>query len=1139
MARIQEDGNFFDDVANMDQAFGSNVTAGSLLVVIVDKLNVTGSSDPFLLADVSKQAGTATIGTIQMDVDREFLYDGGTNYIAAAVYSALITGSGSLTMRSVLGSNQYGNIALAEYGGTWDASRVEDTAEDDDLNSGVNPPSTGDMTSAGAAVFVGALADVATGGENHVEDVAWSLIYEQNDTAHMIGSFIDRIVGSGTTDAASWTAPVNDNPWAAVGVVYKEALGGGATAEPAGVEGNGAAGTVVATGNANIALTGVEAASAVGTLTAVANTASVTLVAVSSTGNAGTLTALGPAVAVTFRTLINLTNEGGEVYAATSAGTSQGARGYTDPTILPSGADGWIEASKGAGGDGAIILTLDAAVPSNVAYGGGDFIGQVNTAGSLLYGVNTASLTAVPTYVLPDSLSSLIRLRRVAGTVTFESSEDAGATWTVRNTFAGTSTAALVPRWYTTYSVTPRRIYRPRAYGLVDAIGNAIQGQWVAPNIVATTNWLYVGTAGLAGQYYITRMSRTTLVGVTTTLATDESDDHNVPAIIETNTGKIMVAFATHSLDEFVRSRLSATADLDDWGSVRTLTTSDTATYMQVHRLAATARIWMLYRIGSSSAGDWVMRYSDDEGATWSTERVLAPNTYVISVMDPDGVHIRCFAYAHPLVGTDHDIYYFRVDLSTGDVIDSEGTVYGNVVTDTGLPITEAEQHKAVDVTDPTTTRMYELGRVGVPQVLASEFTDQNSGTYYRYVYDTATTLFTRQAITTSGPAFFDGTSDYFGGACFDEADTDIVYCARNVGSSVGAGSWQLVRMVTTDGGDTWTEDEILRASSKIIARPQVRYGQLWWSEIPTYNDYTSFSSSLHFLALESSASIELTGVAATGAAGALSTGVATALSGTSATGAVGSVSEAHGSSLVLGAVSATGQAEDIAPPVHSTIEIIGVAATGSPGTVSVMGGAAAALSGVESAGEVGSIFASTGAVVVPLIGVSATGAVGTLTESHDSTLALTGLAADGLAGTVEAFAAAVIIQLTGVQSTSAIGTLDVSADASVLLAGVTGTGAVGDLLALTAVLQSLTGVEATGAVGTLAANGSVIAPLTGVSAVGSAGTVVMSFGAAVNLSGVEAAGIAGSLAASIGFAPIAPAHRTLRVPARSRYIRV
>lgn len=227
MARVQEDSNFFDEAANMDQAFGSNVTAGNLLVVLVNKLNVTGSSDPFLLADVSKLSGTATIGTIQMDVDREFLYDGGSNYIAVAVYSALVTGTGSLTMRSVLGSSQYGNISVVEYDGEWDASRVEDTAEDDDTNSGVNPPTTGDMTSAGAALFVGALADVSTGGNDHVEDGAWSLIYEQNSTDHMVGSFIDRIVGSTTTDAASWTAPANDNPWVAVGVVYKEAAAEG------------------------------------------------------------------------------------------------------------------------------------------------------------------------------------------------------------------------------------------------------------------------------------------------------------------------------------------------------------------------------------------------------------------------------------------------------------------------------------------------------------------------------------------------------------------------------------------------------------------------------------------------------------------------------------------------------------------------------------------------------------------------------------------------------------------------------------------------------------------------------------------------------------------------------------------------
>jgi hypothetical protein len=319
-------------------------------------------------------------------------------------------------------------------------------------------------------------------------------------------------------------------------------------------------------------------------------------------------------------------------------------------------------------------------------------------------------------------------------------------------------------------------------------------------------------------------------------------DDHNVPAIIQTNSGKMLAVYNRHSLVTAVYNRLSASSDATDWGTERTTTASATATYMHLHRLVGVDRIWILYRVGNSSVGDWVIRYSDDEGATFSTERLLAPNTYMTSVPDPDGVNIRCFAYDHPVNGTDHDIYYFRVDLSTGDVTNSVGTVLGNVVTDTGLPVTKGEQHKAVDVSDPVNTRMYELAKIGPPAVVGSEFTEELSGTYYRYTYATSTTPFTRSAITTSGPAFVADTY-YYGSACFDETTQDIVYVSRNLGATLGVGAWELVKMQLISGA--WERAEVIRTSRNIIARLQVKYGRLWWSEVSRYPAYTDFTASV------------------------------------------------------------------------------------------------------------------------------------------------------------------------------------------------------------------------------------------------------------------------------------------------------
>jgi hypothetical protein len=562
------------------------------------------------------------------------------------------------------------------------------------------------------------------------------------------------------------------------------------------------------------------------------------------------------AIPVTFTTLQNVTNSGGEVYTATSNATSQAGRCRVWPYQLGAGSSGWIEASKGAGGDGAIVLILDAGADGDsLSYGTGDFIAQVTTAGALLYGTNTTSLTTVAGYTLPESLNSLICLRRVGTTVTFESSEDGGITWALRHTFAGSSTAALIARWYTTYSVTARKIYRPRLWGLrpVLNIVSSMQGQWVNPNVISSSagsiNRIYAGAAGTAGQFRVAKINPATEeIIATTTLQTNETDDHNVPALIEVNSGKILTKFATHSLQLKSWNRLSASVNSDDWGTVVETASSDTTTYMQLARRAGQARVFALYRVGDSSVGDWVSRYSDDEGATWSAEVALATNTYLTSVMDADGVHLRCYGYQHPLAGSDHDIYYFRVNLSTGDVVDSQGTVYGNILTPAGLPILESEQHKAVDVSGSTTTRMYDVGRIGDPAILASEFVDQDGGNYYRYKYSTSTGLFTKQLICSSGPAFYANTSDYFGGCCFDETNLDIVYVARNLGASVGLGSWELVKMQTFDGGATWSRRGVVRASANILCRPYDRAGRLWWNEVTSYVAYTNFASTVRSL---------------------------------------------------------------------------------------------------------------------------------------------------------------------------------------------------------------------------------------------------------------------------------------------------
>lgn len=381
-------------------------------------------------------------------------------------------------------------------------------------------------------------------------------------------------------------------------------------------------------------------------------------------------------------------------------------------------------------------------------------------------------------------------------------------------------------------------------------IANAIQGQWVVPNITRTAAADYVGSAGASGQVRVTRIERATGIGASSLLTTREIDDHNVPAIIQCASGKMLASYCRHALETKMRYRVSASADSDNWAPAATFSTSAVATYCQLHRAEGSARIWILYRVGNSSVGDWCVRFTDDEGVTWSPERLLAPNTYVLSVQV--GNVIRCFAYDNPLLNSNHDIYYFQVDLATGDVTNAAGTLTANAVSGAGLPITRTQQQKIVDVSPPTSTRLYEASRSAAPAILISEFTsDAMQSTYCRYTYANATGLFNRSAVTASGPAFKLANA-YFGGACFDETDSNVVYCARNLGPGEGVGSWELVRMETADNGATWTRAAVMHESANIIARPQVRAGLLWFSEISKYVTYTNFTSSLQSIDLTS-----------------------------------------------------------------------------------------------------------------------------------------------------------------------------------------------------------------------------------------------------------------------------------------------
>lgn len=391
------------------------------------------------------------------------------------------------------------------------------------------------------------------------------------------------------------------------------------------------------------------------------------------------------------------------------------------------------------------------------------------------------------------------------------------------------------------------------------------------------------------------------------------------------------------------------------------------------------------------------------------------------------------------------------------------------------------------EITEPTTSHSPESSGFGFANAAASldsEYAGQtlNSVGYYKFDGTTSTgeVDFNNAFVDTAGPAV--STLPQTWGVAVD-IDNGRWWIRVGTGGFIKNG-------VTIDITATTPSDSFPLPS--ISLSPIYPFLQLSWVDTWTVNfGATSFTAPIPIGFTSWDASqvgvISLSSVAATGAIGILSvTASATkALTGVAASGVIGSLTST------------------------ATIPLTGVAATGAIGTLSVTASATKSLTGVAASGAIGSLTSSSTATI-PLTGVSATGAIGTLSVTASATKALTGVAASGAIGSLTSSSTATI-SLTGVAATGAIGTLSITSSATKALTGVAASGVIGSLTSSSTATIALTGVAATGAVGALTTAGSTTITLTGTSASGAAGTLIASSTATILLSGVAATGAGGT----------------------------
>jgi hypothetical protein len=213
---------------SITSAYGSNVTAGSLIVLVGLKAVGGSVDDAFVSGDVTKSAGTATIGTINFATSAHG-DTGGGNYASSGIWWAIVTGTGSMTWQLDSTAASALTIARHEFTGSWDASSLEDEVSVADPTNTASL-ATGNGVSAGAALFVAGAVSIHGGDVTITQDAAFTTIYENETVASgVIGNSCYQTVGSGTTDEGAWTTGASGFGYAASLAVFKEAAAGGAT----------------------------------------------------------------------------------------------------------------------------------------------------------------------------------------------------------------------------------------------------------------------------------------------------------------------------------------------------------------------------------------------------------------------------------------------------------------------------------------------------------------------------------------------------------------------------------------------------------------------------------------------------------------------------------------------------------------------------------------------------------------------------------------------------------------------------------------------------------------------------------------------------------------------------------------------
>lgn len=331
------------------------------------------------------------------------------------------------------------------------------------------------------------------------------------------------------------------------------------------------------------------------------------------------------------------------------------------------------------------------------------------------------------------------------------------------------------------------------------------------------------------------------------------ADDHNAPAFLALQDGRLLSVYTQHNVDSLIRYRISKKNSALEWGPEHSLKGSDKVSYSNLHFIQSDnhgkGRIYDFYR-GKDRSPYYV--FSDDLGNTWQHGyRLISFETdwpYVKYASDGESKIHFVTTESHPRFW-DCSIYHgYFMD---GKVYRSDGTLIRDL-TDGPIHPTEATKIFQGDSLNNAWTVDLHLDKDNFPYTVYSV---RNNIDHFQYRYARWDGhAWKDHFLAFAGRALYEIQFDYSGLAALDPDNPDVVYISTDadpvteaplVSRTDNVRHYEIFKGTTADRGDTWSWESLTQNSMQDNIRPIMpegsgKYKVLLWlrGSMKSYSDY-------------------------------------------------------------------------------------------------------------------------------------------------------------------------------------------------------------------------------------------------------------------------------------------------------------